>query len=105
MRTRRTGRLLVLTALDTSRISRSSRWRRWRVATVVEATADGLRTLVCQIAGERAGAGRARRRWRTFKGLPPPLSAQGDRLAGAGGPRALTRDQAPPNRALPTGCV
>jgi hypothetical protein len=45
MRTSGLGRLLPLASLAALRISRSRSWRRWRVATLVEATADGLRTL------------------------------------------------------------
>ena len=65
-----------LTALGSLRISRSRGWRRWLVATVVEATADGLRTLVCSIAGERAGAGRARRDDNRRRGIPHPRTVR-----------------------------
>ena len=55
------GRLSQLMALASLSLGRSERWRRWLLFTVNEATADGLRTrTLAGMAGERAGAGRAR---------------------------------------------
>ena len=57
-----------MTALGKLRNSRSRRWERWRIATVVEATADGLRTGCPRESGRWAVQGAAR--W--IEGTPPP---------------------------------